>query len=320
MTYDVESERVIVFGGLTMTSRTSFDLHIDTWAYDSQNNNWTLMSPAQSPSTHGPLAYDAQSDRAIMFLGGDVPPQSFRETWAYDFNTDTWTNMQPETAPPAVLGPTMVYDSESDRMILFSGFDVLNSRPPNHWIFPNSTWAYDFDSNTWTEMNPAVSPPGRNYSAMAYDARADRVILFGSVIAAENPDGFEIVNDTWGYDYNTDAWTALEPAEAPSPRGYSDMVYSDSLKRVIMFGGIYESRGQEDALGDTWVYDVAQNTWKELHPAVSPSERGWHRMAYIPSADRIILFGGGADRQRFDSEIWIYDPNANTWTKAGPWR
>jgi N-acetylneuraminic acid mutarotase len=98
------------------------------------------------------------------------------------------------------------------------------------------------------------------------------------------------------------------------------MVYSDSLKRVIMFGGIYESRGQEDALGDTWVYDVAQNTWKELHPAVSPSERGWHRMAYIPSADRIILFGGGADRQRFDSEIWIYDPNANTWTKAGPWR
>lgn len=317
MAYDIESDRAIVFGGLTMTSATSFDTHTDTWAYDIHTNTWTLMSPAQSPSSHGLLDYDAQSDRAIMFLGGDWPAIIIRETWAYDFNTDTWTNMEPETEPPGLLGGMLAYDSESDRMILFSGLDVVNSRPPNHWLFPNETWAYDFEGNTWTKMNPAVSPPGRNYAAMTYDVQADRVILFGSTVGADNPDGFEEVNDTWAYDYNTDTWTALEPVEAPSPRGYADMVYSDNLKQVILFGGIYESRGQEDALGDTWAYDFTTNTWSELHPTESPSERGWHRMVYNHSADRIVLFGGGAHREYFDSETWIYDPNANTWDDAG---
>ena len=135
MTYDVESDRVIVFGGLTMTSMNSFDLHTDTWAYDIHTNTWTLMSPAQSPAGAGTLAYDVQSDRAILFLGGEWPGQSFRETWAYDFNTDTWTNLEPETAPPALLGARMVYDSESDRMILFSGLDVMEFPcAPDHWV------------------------------------------------------------------------------------------------------------------------------------------------------------------------------------------
>ena len=65
------------------------------------------------------------------------------------------------------------------------------------------------------------------------------MVLFGSIVAADNPDGFEILNDTWAYDYNSDTWTVLEPVEAPSPRDYSDMVYSDSLNQVILFGGLY---------------------------------------------------------------------------------
>ena len=58
--------------------------------------------------------------------------------------------------------------SECDRIILFSGLDVMDSRAPSHWVFPNETWSYDFESNTWTKMSPAASPPGGYYLAMAY--------------------------------------------------------------------------------------------------------------------------------------------------------
>jgi hypothetical protein len=46
--------------------------------------------------------------------------------------------------------------------------------------FSNKTWAYDFDTNIWTQMAPEVSPPGMNYHPMAYDVEADRVILVNS--------------------------------------------------------------------------------------------------------------------------------------------
>ena len=100
MTYDTESNRVILFGG-----EVGFPppLLNDTWSYTLATNTWTKMAPAQSPPPgEGPLAYDIQSDRAILFLGTiGWPPEAVpSETWAYDLNTDTWTNLEPATAPP----------------------------------------------------------------------------------------------------------------------------------------------------------------------------------------------------------------------------
>lgn len=318
MTYDVESNRAILFSGITISNPTNFDIHNDTWVYEIATNTWTLMTYAQAPTEgNGSLDYDYQSDRAILYLGTDwhsPPASNLRETWAYDFNTNTWTNMQPEIAPPELLGGDMVYDAESDRMILFSGLDIANSAAPDRWIFSSETWAYDFDSNTWTKMNPELSPPGRNYHAMAYDEVADRVILFGGVGAADNPMGFASLNDTWAYDYNSDTWTALETSEAPMPRDYLAMVYSEQSQQVILFGGVNEETGQ--ALRDMWSYDFADNSWQELQPATVPGRRGWHAMVYDSAADSIILFGGGATHEHYDLETWIYNVNTNTWTEA----
>ena len=67
----------------------------------------------------------------------------------------------------------MAYDAESDRVILFGG----DSRPIQ--FHQGDTWAYDLDTNSWTDMNPATSPAERALPAMAYDPQSDRVILFG---------------------------------------------------------------------------------------------------------------------------------------------
>src|SRR5438876_4122389 len=147
------------------------------------------------------LAYDSHADRVILF--GGFLGYWFNDTWAYDFNTNAWTDMAPGLSPPATLCDAMAYDSESDRVILFGGY-------VSGVGVSNDTWAYDFNTNTWTDMNPLVKPPGRYYHATAYDSASDRVILFGGYDSGSN------FNDTWAYDFNTNAWTSLDHP-APSP-------------------------------------------------------------------------------------------------------
>jgi hypothetical protein len=49
-----------------------------------------------------------------------------------------------------------------------------------------------------------------------------------------------------------------------------------------------------------------------------PSARGWHTLTYSAKSDRLVLIGGGATRDSFTDEVWIFDPHAKTWTQVGP--
>ncbi len=100
-------------------------------------------------------------------------------------------------APSQRTSPAMAYDLRSDRVILFGGASTAG--------YLNDTLGYDFETNTWTNIDPAVKPPGRAYHAMAYDSGSDRVILFSGSSAA-GP-----LNDTWAYDFRASAEGILLP-------------------------------------------------------------------------------------------------------------
>jgi N-acetylneuraminic acid mutarotase len=261
------------------------------------------MAPAQSPPIgEGPIAYDSQSDRTIFFYGTDFPSTvATSETWAYDLNTDTWINMEPDVIPPRLLGARMVYDSESDRMILFGGLN-----PANLTTLYNDTWTYDYDSNLWTKMEPEQRPPGMNFHTMAYDQSTDRTIVVPMAYGG-------LSDETWVYDYNADTWEVREMTDGPGARDYSAMVYAPNMDRLVLFG-----TGEPRTTDDTWTYDFDTNTWTELQLDTHPSRRGWHTMVYSNADDLIVLFGGGENRNSFTFETWLYDPNANTWTQVGP--
>src|SRR5437879_13787137 len=119
------------------------------------------MNPATKPSARWghSLAYDSQSDRVILF-GGATPV--IDDTWAYDFNTNTWTNMNPGTKPSARLGHSIAYDSQSDRVILFGGADSGGSI--------DDTWAYDLNTNPWTNMTPGTTASKVQHNLTAHDS------------------------------------------------------------------------------------------------------------------------------------------------------
>ncbi len=292
LVYDSESDVVILFGGLLGPGRGKLN---DTWAYSYESNTWYNMSPSIAPDGRGAymFAYDSESHRAILFSGlirKDDPPTGhvcYNETWAYDYNSNTWTDLKPTTMPTPRVYPAMGYDEESDRIILFGG--ILEGT-----TVAADTWAYDYNTNTWENMNPATRPSARFAAAMAYNSAVDKMILTGGT-----SDGVTGYTDTWSYDYDTNTWTNLNPSEPP-PDSAMYMTYDAEDDICIFFG--------EAGSDETKIYNYTSNSWRSLHHTTHPPTRERCVLAYDEDSDRTILFGGVI--RMFDTllnDTWAYD-------------
>jgi outer membrane lipoprotein-sorting protein len=160
------------------------------------------------------------------------------------------------------------------------------------------TWAYDYDTNTWTKMEPAVSPPGRSNHAMAYDAGSDRVILWGGTGPVKVD-----VSSVWAYDYDADMWEELESSAAPSPIGGGAMAYDGVADRIILYAGT-----------ELWAFDYDSNAWTQVSDSPTPGQLLYLAMVHSDEADRVIAFGGGSDEFGATNKTWVYDLNTDTWT------
>lgn len=262
----------------------------------------SYSSPTPIPGPSGrsayDMAYDAASDRVILFGGRTITGAPLGETWAYDFDVNEWTKMAPAVEPAPRFGHAMVYMPQLERIFLFGGW--LGS------THSNETWQYDFDNDTWTELTPGPSPPRRAGHAMAYDAGSGQVILFGGVIV-----GVGLNNETWAYNVTAGTWTQMNPAVQPSPRERTRLVYVPSSDRMVLFGGYMPAVSDE-----TWTYDFKNDTWELKSPILRPSARHHHGLVYDSSADRVILFAGAGATSTNDT--WAYHLATDTWTEMSP--
>ncbi|MFX0078264.1 MAG: kelch repeat-containing protein, partial [Candidatus Hermodarchaeota archaeon] len=293
LSYDSTEDRVILFGGWSGQNGA----YNDTWAYNFNTNTWTNRSPTIAPQErtgHG-LAYDNESDRTILFSGwrsgshGTIV--NWVDTWVYDYSANTWTNMSPVVTPTGRLAHFMAYDSESDRVILFGG--LLDGA-----IYNDETWAYDYNSNNWTQMSPSQHPSARMDAPMTYDSESDRVILHGGSSSAG------VRYDTWAYDYNTDTW---EQTTLQGPTAGGQLTYDSASDLVVYYGGTLDF-GETMLVSETWTYDFNNNTWTQMLPLSSPPARSRPYIAYDSESDVIILYGGliaGPQEPGFE-DTWAY--------------
>jgi N-acetylneuraminic acid mutarotase len=293
MVYVPSSERILMFGGVEGLYDNA-DIP-EVWAYEPANNRWQKQGQL-GPKIVICSAVDEESQRVIVVGRG--------ETWAYDPAADTWDKMNPEAKPSLRWASQVAYDAESDRIILFGGgTGAFNSF--------DDTWVYDYNADAWTEMQPEVSPPARAYHGMDYDPENDRVLLWGG---HTNRDISDL--RVWAYDYNTNTWTTQEaPSNAPRQRNGFGMFLHSPSGRLIVHGGLTEADGQL-VEGTTWAYDYRTNSWQALAPSQSPGRRAHFPIAYAPSADKAILFGGELVSKTADEisdETWVFDPAANEW-------
>ena len=316
MAYDSESRQVILFGGATGDEFDPANYSGETWAFDLTNQTWTEMKPLESPGpkgTTGSMVYDSESDRVILFGGTRTRNSTSRETWAYDYNTNTWTQMKAR-GPAKHLGAVIAYDAESDRVILFGGFDF------DAYKMFQDTWAYDYNTDSWTEMKPDASPPGQAFHAMTYDSDSDRIMLWGGY--TKTPDPSNVVpldSSVWAYDFNANTWEKKNPSSAPGPRLDHAIAYNVSADKVLMYGGSDRPSwsGQPTDFREMRAYNFKSNTWESI-PESSPFPGTLSRfaMVYIPDIDQFIVFGGqiGGRQEYYTNQTWIYDFSTNTWT------
>jgi N-acetylneuraminic acid mutarotase len=239
---------------VTLLSGAGLGMMNETWSYDVSANLWTNLQPSNAPPAriYSGAAYDTQSDKLIMFGGLDLYTfNSTNETWSYDFISNTWTNLTNAYSPPPVCLHTMVYDSESDRIIMFGGITFATLDQQDTF---NGTWSYDLDSNTWANMTPLLSPSERYGMSAVYDPVSDRVLTFGGVGIETDPVPTEVLyDDMWEYDYNANSWSEVNQLTRPPARVFAHMAIDPLTRVIVLFGGGgHGELGELMTHGDTW--------------------------------------------------------------------
>ncbi len=153
-------------------------------------------------------------------------------------------------APPARAYHMMVYDSTRQVTILFGGRPVVDGTEDSgeaegvsHYF--SDTWEYN--GETWRQIDVASSPPGRYGHGLAYDDSRGVVVLYGGIASPT-----ELYADTW--EYNGATWLLKDDfSETPGGRVLPIMVFDPSQQvTFLLVGGMVD---------DTWAYDGA--SWQE---------------------------------------------------------
>jgi hypothetical protein len=114
------------------------------------------------------MAYDSESEKFIVY-GGQVqdfaPSTTTDSTWAYNCISNTWTKMEHEFRPPKIAPHGMVYDSESDRIVLFTG----------------ETWTYDGREDRWSQLKVnTILKPLRKHEMGVIPGTSSLIIVGGT--------------------------------------------------------------------------------------------------------------------------------------------
>ncbi|MFT3692693.1 MAG: DUF4215 domain-containing protein [Kofleriaceae bacterium] len=207
----------------------------------------------------------------------------------------------------------IAFDSARGRLVMFGGCASLNGTDcPGGPLDDTLEW----DGVSWRTIAPAsVSPPARIGGAMAFDARRERIVMFGgcpnrSLMPCNGLD------DTWEWDGQT--WTEVVLATNPSGRSFHSMSYDFVHHEVVLFGGCRTAfmMGLECEMpldADTWTYDGTWHQRAQNQPG--PSGRGLATLAFDFLRGDTVLFGGSTMRTgntSFIGDTWGW--NGSQWT------
>ena len=147
--------------------------------------------------------------------------------------------------------------------------------------FSDETWIYSLAHENWVRLTTEEQPSPRGRHEMVFDSKRNRILLFGGRFRAEDAspfDSYELYNDLWAFNVNTDRWARIETTgDGPSPRTNSAMVYDAVNDQLVVFGGSISRTGTEFLpLSDTYILDL-EFSLRRLDTE-GPSARLFHRL------------------------------------------
>lgn len=261
-----------------------------TYAFDYVTKNWTELNGAPA-LTGSNMIFDPVLKK-VIYTGGRSMFGHSRDTYSFDYATNSWDNLNNQA--PYNQGFAMVYDIKNNITLVYGG---TYSEPGGCCtLYRNDTWAYNSQSNNWTNLNPSNNPGFLHSSYYVYDQKHNKFILFGGRDSNGNEKG-----ETWAYDFTLNTWTKLNSTNEPSPRQSGQMYYDPILEKSYLFGGL--SNGNR--LNETWSFDYASNLWTQVEIDVSPSGRYNFGLSY-DTDQQVAILHGYADTD----PTWQFTPQA----------
>ncbi len=242
---------------------------------DPNRTTWRELS-APGPAGrrgHG-LTWAGTSQGVIMFGGSVSPTRVEGDTWL--FTQGAWQQLMPATHPEAREFHSMAWQSARQRVLLFGGFNQRGSLA--------DTW--EFDGTQWSQV-AVTGPSARHWSAMAYDPTRHVTVLFGGDLGE---------SDTW--EWNGSTWSQRQVAGPPG-RSNHTLTWLPPLGEVVLFGGFTAS----GSVNDCWRFNGSQ--WARMSPAMSPTPRNSHAVAFDEAEGHLELFCGFG--MRFLGDTWAFD-------------
>ena len=258
----------------------------EPWLWDGRS--WTTRAGGQAPgsTTLRGAASDPERKSILIFGGLTIlgprkygPPSS--ELWELDAK-GAWRRRTPSGPEP---GPrhhhAVAFDSRRGRLVVYGGIDDKENWPQDVW---------EWDRERWHHLQPDVNPGERAHHAMAYDSTRGVIVLRGGTRRERG----NYPTDTWEWDGR--AWR-MAAADGPGPGNGYRMAYDAERRVTVLFGG------------ETCVWDG--KSWTRLTPPASPPDRAVHGLAYDPSRQRVVLYGGSRENGRLN-DLWEWD--GRNWT------
>lgn len=287
--YDPLGSQVFLFGGQDTLPRN------DLWSYSLTGRQWTevKVSGPLPPARFGhTIVFDSVRRRLVVF--GGQAGGFFSDVWAFHIASGAWQQLSPDNSGPSRrYGHSAIYETSRDRMVISHGFTTAGRF--------DDTWAFDFNTNSWRDLNPpAPRPLRRCLHHAAYDAERGQMFLYGGCSSGSGPCP---QGDLWSFDLALNRWVERTPRSSPPPRQHYAMAFDEARGRLVIFGG-----NGGGLLNDTWEFDPRSSLWQQPPAAgTPPGPRDRHEAVYAPDRG-VIYFFGGTTSAGATNELWMFGP------------
>jgi hypothetical protein len=202
----------------------------------------------------------------------------------------------------------MTYDPAGRRVLLFGGTSSDTTDP-----WPRSLWAWD--GTRWSCVDGS-GPPGRESPEMAYDARRNRLVIYGGR-TNQNGQGWKTLTETWEWDGSR--WTMVDSVGLGA-RMHAMLAYDTERGAVMAHGGV--QRPPNPLLRDTWRWSGTR--WEATDIAAGPV--GDHHNGLLATASGLLLSMSAQDSasgclaqpRLARGRPHFYSLRGSQWSPAGP--